>query len=37
MEWFSEGDSVVKPENFAPKDLGFVRFVIIVFVRRVYE
>ena len=32
-----EGDSVVKPENFAPKDSGFVRFAIIVFVRRVYE
>jgi uridine phosphorylase len=37
MEWFSEDESVVKPVDFAPKDLGFVRLAIIVFIRRVYE
>jgi uridine phosphorylase len=37
VEWFSEGESVVKPEEFAPKDLGSVSLGIIVFVKRVYE
>jgi hypothetical protein len=37
MEWFSEDESVVKPVDFAPKDLGFIRLAIIVFIRRVHE
>ncbi len=37
MEWFSDGESIVKPEDFAPKNLGFVKFSIIVFIKRVYE
>lgn len=37
MEWFSCGESIVKPEDFTPRDLVFVKFGVIVFVRRVYE
>jgi uridine phosphorylase len=37
MKWFSNGDSIVKPEDFAPKDLGFVKLGVIVFIRRVYD
>jgi uridine phosphorylase len=36
MEWFSEDESVVKPLDSAPKDLGFVGLAIIVYIRRVY-
>jgi hypothetical protein len=31
MEWFSEDESVVKPLDSAPKDLGFVGLAIIVY------
>ncbi|MGB9806718.1 MAG: nucleoside phosphorylase [Thermoproteota archaeon] len=37
MEWLSNEESIVKPEEFAPKELSFVKLGIIVFIRRVYE
>jgi len=37
MKWFSNEESIVKPEDFAPKDMGFVKLGIILFVKRVYE
>jgi hypothetical protein len=37
MEWFSDEESVVKPEALAPKDMGFLRLGVVVFVKRVYD
>lgn len=37
MEWLSNEESIVKPEEFAPRELSFVKLGIIVFIRRVYE
>lgn len=33
MEWLSNEESIVKPGDFAPRDLGFVKFGVIVFVK----
>ena len=37
MEWLSSEDPIVKPEDFAPEDLGLVKLGMIVFVERVYQ
>lgn len=37
MKWYSNEKSIINPEYFAPKDLGFVKLGIIVFVERVYN
>jgi len=37
MEWFANEESIIMPEDFAPKDMKFVKLGIIVFVKRVYE
>jgi len=37
MEWFSDEESVVKPEALAPEDMGFLRLGVVVFVKRVYD
>ena len=37
MEWFSDEESVVKPEALAPEDMGSLRLGVVVFVKRVYD
>ena len=37
FNWYSDQESIVKPEKFAPKNLDFVKFGVIVFIRRVYN
>ena len=37
LNWYSSQESIVKPEKFAPKNLDFVKFGVIVFIRRVYN
>jgi len=37
LNWYSGQESIVKPEKFAPRNLDFVKFGVIVFIRRVYN
>lgn len=37
MKWFSNDEPIIKPSDFAPRELDFVRLSIIVFIHRVYE
>ena len=37
LNWYSDQESIVKPEKFAPRNLDFVKLGVIVFIRRVYN
>ncbi|MEM2913010.1 MAG: hypothetical protein QXR06_01560, partial [Candidatus Bathyarchaeia archaeon] len=37
MYWYLRERPIISPKLFAPRDLDFVRFGVLVFIRRVYD